>query len=455
MVRHPQRYLLSRFGRGRLHRRQNREIVRHLLAECPDCRQLTSRLLPALPTGLGTEPGTSDAQSHGGQGRIMGPRLHYGAAFARAGAEVDRRSIALQAERTVAAELLPELLAQPFERQQALIDAEASRFNTWGFCELLLDVAGEWGFQDPARALALSTLGVAVVERLDAETYGKARVDDLGARAWACLGNAQRIRSDFRAAEKSFARAEQLLKAGTGDPIEKAQILLIKASLYGNQQRFREAFRILDRVAAIGRRCEDAHLYGRGLITRGFLLGLAGDPEAAIRNLTEGLQRVEPASDPRLVVAAQHNLTLYLVESGRYVEALQLLNSARPLYHQIGDQMNLLRLRWLEGKIASALGHFKEAEDFLRGVHKELIDRELGYDAALLSLDLATIYARDGRTSEMRRLAEEMLQIFKSRDIHREAVAALFVFQKAAEMERVTLGLIREVSGYLKESRAT
>jgi tetratricopeptide (TPR) repeat protein len=452
MVRHPQQSLLTRFGRGRLHRRQNREVVRHLLAECPDCRHLTSRLLPTLPTGLGSEQGAPDAESHG---RTTVPRLRYAAAFAQAGAEVDRRSIALQAERTVAAELLPELLAQPCERQQALISEEASRFNTWGFCELLLDAASDWGFQDPARALALSRLGVAIVERLDAGTYGKARVDDLGARAWACLGNAQRIRSDFRAAEKSFARAERLLKVGTGDPIEKAQILLIKASLYGNQQRFREAFRILDRVAAIGRRCEDSHLHGRGLITRGFLLGLAGDPEAAIRNLTEGLQRVDTASDPRLVVAAQHNLTLYLVESGRYLEALQLLDSARPLYHQIGDQMNLLRLRWLEGKIASALGHFKEAEDFLRSVHKELIDRELGYDAALLSLDLATLYAREGRTSEMRRLAEEMLQIFKSRDIHREAVAALCVFQKAAEMERVTLGLIREVSGYLKESRAT
>jgi hypothetical protein len=55
----------------------------------------------------------------------------------------------------------------------------------------------------------------------------------------------------------------------------------------------------------------------------------------------------------------------------------------------------------------------------------------------------------------MRRLAEEMLPIFKSRDIHREALAALLVFQKAAEMERVTLGLIREVSSYLKETRAT
>jgi thymidylate synthase ThyX len=108
----------------------------------------------------------------------------------------------------------------------------------------------------------------------------------------------------------------------------------------------------------------------------------------------------------------------------------------------------------VEGKIASALGHFNEAEELLRGVQAELIERELGYDAALLSLDLATIYASQGRSAEMRRLAEEMIPIFKSRDIHREAIAALFVFQKAAEMERVTLGLIRDVTSYLKESRA-
>jgi tetratricopeptide (TPR) repeat protein len=427
LKRHPHRHLLARFGRGRLHRRRNVEIVRHLLSDCPDCRQATV------------------------------PRLQYGAAFARAWSEVERRRAALEIERAAAVELLPGFLAQPLERQEALVTMAGSAgagYHTWAFCELLLDTARERGFQDPGRALDLSKLGVEVAQRLDVAVYGESRVHDLGARAWVGLGNAHRIRADFRAAEESFVEAERRLKSGTGDPLEKANLLLFKASLRGNQQRFREAFRLLDRVAAIGRRCEDPHLAGKALITRGFLLGLAGDPEAAIRHLTEGLQKADPASDPRLVVAAQHNLTLYLAESGRYGEALRLLESARPLYHQIGDQMNLLRLRWLEGKIASALGHFTEAEEFLRSVQKDLIERELGYDAALLSLDLATIYAREGRTSEMRRLAEEMLPIFKSRDIHREAIAALFVFQKAAEMERVTLGLIQDVSGYLKESRA-
>jgi tetratricopeptide (TPR) repeat protein len=428
MDKHPNRKFLSRFGLGKLHRRGNREIVRHLLTGCDECLQVTSRYLPPL---------------------------EYCAAFAQAQVAVERRQTALIAEQAEAGELLRELMAQPFERQEIMATTAGSRYHTWAFCDLLLDAAREWGFQEPGRALDLSRLGVEIAERLDPGVYGQARVHDIAARAWGSLGNAHRIRSDFRTAEKCFAEAERRLREGTGDPVEKAQVLLFKASLFGNQQRFREAFRLLDRVVAIGRRSEDPHLWGKALVMRGFLLGLAGDPEAAIRHLSDGLQKVDPASDPRLVVAAQHNLTLYLAESGRYGEALGLLENARPLYHQVGDQMSLLRLRWLEGKIASALGHFKEAEEFLRSVQKELIERELGYDAALLSLDLATIYAREGRSTEMRRLAEEMLPIFKSRDIHREAIAALFVFQKAAEMERVTLGLIRDVSGYLKESRAT
>jgi tetratricopeptide (TPR) repeat protein len=455
MSKHPHPTLLARFGRGRLQRRRNREVVRHLLTDCDDCRRVTSHLLPTAEASARLED-ESISPSTDTMGGTPGdiPALEYGPAFERSWREVKRLQITLAAERSEAFELLRELLIQPFERQWESV-TDASRQHTWAFCDLLLDTAREWGFQEPGRALELSRLGVEVAQRLDGAAYGEARVHDLVARAWAGLGNAQRIRSDFPAAEKSFARAERLLKSGTGDPVEKAQVLLLKASLRGNQQRFREAFLLLDRVMSLGHRCDDSHLCGKALIMRGFLLGLANDPEAAIRHLTEGLQKVDPAADPRLVIVAQHNLTLYLAEGGRYCEAVRLLESARPLYYQVGDQMSLLRLRWLEGKIASALGHFTEAEEFLRGVQKELIERELGYDAALLSLDLATIYARQGRSAEMRRLAEEMLPIFKSQDIHREAIAALFVFQKAAEMERVTLGLIRDVTGYLKESRAT
>jgi tetratricopeptide (TPR) repeat protein len=437
MDKHPDPALLSSFARGRLSRRRNRDIVRHLLAYCAECCRTAAQFLPPLRTGAAAGL----------------RRFDYGKAFSEAWQETERRQSQLTAEQAVAPELLRELLAQPFDRQWILATT-SPRYRSWAFCDLLLDAAREWGFQDPSRAVELSRLGVEIATRLDPAAYGKTRVYDLEARAWAGLGNAQRIRADLRSAEESFGTAERLLKKGTGDPLEMARILLLKSSLRGHQQRFREAFRLLDRAAAIGRRLGDSHLCGRILILRGFLLGISNDPEAAIPCLTEGISTVGPSAEPRLLVSARHNLVLFLFECGRSDEAVQLLEPLRPLHHQVGDRMSLLRLRWLEGKIAVSRHEYRQAEEILRDVRRELIERELDFEVALLSLDLAQLYAFQGRSAELRRLTEEMLPIFKSRNIHREAIAALLLFGKAAEMEQVTLGLIREVSSYLKDCHA-
>jgi tetratricopeptide (TPR) repeat protein len=378
----------------------------------------------------------------------------YGAAFQAAGRAVDEPGLAVGSERSEAPELLREIAVQPFYRQWLLV-TDHPRFRTWSFCGLLLDACREWGFQDPPRALQAARLGVQIADRLDRERYGEARVNDLRARAWATLGNAERILTDFRAAEKSFAQAERLLKSGTGDPVELALFLLFEASLLGHQQRFAKAFRQLDRVVRLGRLAGDLHLCGKALITRGFLAGMAHEHELSLRLLREGLPLVDPEAEPRLLLAAYHNLILGLTESGNLTEAGELLEHSGPLYERLGDRMNLIRRTWLEGKIALGRGELPHAESLLLGARTQLTERELGYDAALLSLDLAQVYARQGRGAEMRKLAEEMLPIFQSRAIRREAVSALIVFQKAAAMERVTLGIVQELSDSLQESRST
>lgn len=248
----------------------------------------------------------------------------YGEAFARSWQEIERREAELALERQAAPELLRELLAQaPVDQAEKV--AQDPRLQTWPLCERLLDISRDWGFHSPARALEVAELGVGVAMRLNRAVYGDSRVNDLLARAWVTQGNAQRIQSNFQDAEQSFTQAERLLKQGTGDPLEKAHLLLHRASLLGGQQRFGAAFRLLDRVTSIARRCEDTPLQGRAMITRGFLLGIARDSEAAIRYIKEGIRRLDPAEDLRLLEAAYHNLMLYLTESGKYQEALELL----------------------------------------------------------------------------------------------------------------------------------
>jgi 23S rRNA maturation mini-RNase III len=53
----------------------------------------------------------------------------------------------------------------------------------------------------------------------------------------------------------------------------------------------------------------------------------------------------------------------------------------------------------------------------------------------------------------MRLLAETMLPIFQSRDIHREAIAALIVFQQAVRMEKLSSDLLDEIRSFLRRAR--
>src|SRR6202035_2236434 len=381
MVEHPHRIQLEGFGRGELQARENRAIVRHLLTGCARCRKVTANSLPV--SFLGAADAAGFASGRLGTALEL-ESLDYSSAFAAVRRELGKRQLALETEREAAPALLRELAARPFDRQWMLVTSDP-RFRTWVFCDLLLDASREWGFQDHARALELAELGAAVACLLSHEVDGAASVGDISARAWATLANAERIRSDFRAAERGFARAERLLKTGTGDPLEKAGVMLLKASLRGSQRRFAEAFRLLDRVVGIARRCGDLHLCGKALIAKGFLSGIAGQAEEAIRLLGEGIDFIDVESEPRLLVAARHNLILYLSESGRQPEALALLEQTRPLYSRLGDQMNLIRLRWVEGKIAAALGQWATAEALLNRVREDLVEQELGYDVALLS----------------------------------------------------------------------
>lgn len=436
--RHPSADRLAGFSRAKLSRPQNREVVRHLLSGCERCAHaLAAQALP----GTGLANGFPSARD-------------YDAAFAKARESFLWSQQEHLAEQQDAPKLLGALADHPFDRQLLLL-MNGRRFWTWPLCCLLLDRAHELGFRDPGTALDYSRLGVRLSEQLSAESYGDERVADLRARAWATLANAQRIASDFRASGQSFLRAERLLRKGTGDPLEKARLLLLKASLSGDQRRFPEAIKLLERAEAIARRNEDDSLVSKAQVKRGIVYGTAGRTDEAISCLREGVRGVDPKSDPRLFVAARHNLIVYLIDGGQLQEAVALLDATRPLYVEMDDRMNLIRLRWLEARIAQNRGQLSEAETLLRSVGSALAELGLGYDAALLAFDLAGVYARQGRIEEMRMLAAEMLPSFQSREVHREALAALIVFQKAAKMDRVTLGLVQELSQYLRQCRKT
>lgn len=369
------------------------------------------------------------------------------AALERAGDRLEE----IHREIESAAGLLEELTATPESERPERIRTEV-RFHAVKLCDLLLKRSRESWFHDPARAVELARVAVEIADWLDIGYYGEGMVEEERALAWAYLGNAYRISSDLRSAEEALLRAEEHHKRSE-DALTGAQILSFMASLRTSQSRFSEAAELLDQAIAVYREARDRHLEGKALIQKGIASGLGGYPGRAIQLIQRGLSKIDNLEEPRLLVSAQHNLIGFLNESGRSEQALKVLEQTRSLYLTLGEQTHLIRLRWLEGRITRDLGRLDQAETVLREARDGFIERGIGFDAARVSLDLATVYLQQGRTADLKRLAAEMVPVFESRDVHQEALAAILLFRQAADAEEVTLGLLERISDYLQFAR--
>ncbi|HEV2853057.1 MAG TPA: tetratricopeptide repeat protein [Thermoanaerobaculia bacterium] len=374
----------------------------------------------------------------------------YALALERSISRISSLHAFYERERAEAVGLFSELLDHPPGRRIWIL-RNHPRFQTWGLFEILLKRSREQNFQDVALAEDLALLALEIPDRLDG--FSTERIEDLRARAWACIGNARRVRSDLRGAEEAFAIAFSHLVRGSREPMERATLLDLKASLRRAQRRFPEALRLLHRAITLFLQLGEKHLAGRSLVNMAIVLRYAGEPEKAIPLLYQALDLIDPTREPRLLLFAWNNLIDDLADNGQFMEAQGLLAKARPMYRQFPQPWVQNRSKWVEGRIARGLGQNRQAESLFLAARDGFLAEDAAYDTALVSLDLASLYAEQGRMAELKRVAEEMVPIFSSRQIHREALAALSYWRQAVEAEEACADLVTGVAAFLKRAR--
>jgi tetratricopeptide (TPR) repeat protein len=416
---------------------QRLSVLRHL-AGCAYCRSK----LYYLPRPLPIHPKDAIGNPKAGS---------YEAGLAESRRMLSEWEAVLEKERDDAPGLFVELFEQPAEDRDLLL-RDSPRFQTWGVFELLVERSLEVSIQDPAFGEHLGLLALRLSDHLDRERYGAERIADLRARAWAFVANTCRLRSDFQGAEEAFGQAYQQLKKGTRDGLERAIFLDLKASLRRDQRRFDEALRLLQRAVDLFLSHGERHRAGRSLINMATVHHHAGNLEAAISSLHQALPLIDPEREPRLLLCARHNLVDYTAGLGRFLEAQRLYREARPLYRSFNEPWVQNRRTWVQGKIAKGLGRLQRAETQFLAARDGFVAEGIPYDTALVSLELALLYAEQGRTEDLKRLAAEMVPVFASRHIHREALAALTFFQRAVEAERAGAELVARVAAYLRRA---
>ncbi len=422
---HITRELLRAVARGDLSERALAQIeTQHLESLCPVCR----REIQAW-----REEGTAE--------------VGYEYAFQSLPAVLGRHASDLMKQTRQAERDLEELLATLPAERLVRVDRSRSRFRGPVLAERLIQESRRRTPASPGEGLALAELARAVVHRSPdhPDTFS------LLALASAQMANACRAGGDLRQAEEHFRHVRYLVRnQGVTDPLTLAQIDHLEGSLRKDQRRFQEAEELLTRSAMLFRISGDDAETARVLLKLGELSFHQGLLDRAAEIVQAALERLTPEEEPRLYLSSRHNLALYLAEAGRYTQAAGLLAADVDLYRQIPEPWLQLRLSWLRGKIAAGLGDAAEAERLFRETRDGFVRQGNGYDAAMASLDLALLYLKEGRTADVLPLAEEMAALFEARDVHREALAAVLLFQEAAERDEVTAGMVRELAARLE-----
>jgi tetratricopeptide (TPR) repeat protein len=396
--------------RTELSRKRWREVVRHLLRGCEECRASLAGGLH--PTALPPEAAYDEALD----------------AF----------------ERILRAEHL-------FRHRNASNAAEAERTGEGpADLESLLERSWAARYDDPRRMVHCASAAVELALGLDPALYGARRVADWQARAWGELANAQRVANDLWDAQRSFGEAFKLLEKGTGDRLLKARLHDFHASLLGTQRKFAFALKALDVVYHLYLEVGDLHLAGRSFLTKAVYMHYDGRSEEAIALNDRGLSLIDEQRDPELLAAALQNQIWFLVACRRYEEAKDLLLQSRRRSRGFG-QVGAVKTRWLQGQIEYGLGNIEAAEPIFQEVRQEFEKLDLGFAAALATFDLALVWMNQGRIREAEEVVIEATGVFNALEIHREVLGAVQVLKEAFRLKKASLELVAETAAFVRE----
>jgi tetratricopeptide (TPR) repeat protein len=342
------------------------------------------------------------------------------------------------------------LLALPPEERIPAIKRARRRFKGAHLVLLCLEEAEKYFTVDPRNAIHLAEVARAVIHHSSAATAAI----DLLALVTAYRANALRASGDLRGAHHQFKETRSVIRHYlVTDPEMLARIDELEGSLRKDQRRASEAEELFTRAVMLYRLAERTMEIARVLLKLGDLYYTQGRLWPAVEATTSALQGLDPKVHLRLYMMGRFNLALQLAEVGKVEEAAALVEGDRDLFEESPEPWTQLRLLCLRAKIASGRGDLDTAVQLFVQAREGFIRQGIGFDVAIVSMELALLYLKQDRTAQVRKIADEMHLLFKSQDIHREAMGALLLFQEAARQDMVTIEFVEDLTAYLKRAR--
>lgn len=433
---------LRRALAGELPSEEANLLIGRLLRLYPSCRE-------ALEEALGGSLADFDVSSDDDEGGLFGSASLSGDPQAHGGKRVaEAQMTGAELELLGTEEIVAHLERQTAERQQDLL--EEMELTSPELFHQLCERSREIGVEEPQNAVQLAELAIRSLDLLEETVSDAALLSSLRAQGWIALADARRYASDERGAEQALADAELVYRSGDRKVEIEAEIALRKALLRRDQRRFDEAAELLEHTLTLHRQLKREEHIGELSAMLAAVFAERGDSASAIPHLAEAVRRAEEG--PGKLELVQQLLTAY-VDSDKPKEASELLPAAHQLAIAHGGSYHRNRLGWLKGVVQRDLDRLADAESTLLEARDAFAESDDAINAALVCLDVAELYRRQSRLSDLEKLSASMVSLFGSLHHHREALVALKLLHQAAEERRVSQMMLHNARGTLQSSQ--
>ncbi len=355
---------------------------------------------------------------------------------------IDRR---WQAERRAAAEAWKQLRRLPAQDRLVLVGA-VEDYQTWAVCERLCEESYRTAANDAEGSLLLAELARSVAERAPGGNLWRRCLEGY---ALSYVGNVWQVLGDFHQASRTFRQSAAKIGEWSGSsmrPLDGTRPILLHAVLLKYQEEYDRSLLLTEQALALR---PDALQTARLLINKASVLEKKQDFDAALAALDAAHPLAEETGDGRLLWAIEFNRTSYLCRLQRIDEAIGRIDRLRSAAFESGRILDLLRLRWLDARIAEGRHRTAEAAQILASVWKAFAEEKMPFDAALAALELAVLELERGNTREVKLLASAVAPIFAALTLPEKLLASTALFWRAARNSAAVASVARRLLGEL------
>jgi tetratricopeptide (TPR) repeat protein len=435
---HPTTAELEEFVQGSLLPGSFWKTARHLLRGCPPCNALLASHYEVLIAPISRfSPDTVAA--HGG---ILRRAFSFSRSYSRyqQSEEIRRKRIAA--------------VLSEGGGLEALMSRPNLHLRGLGTLKALLDRSWDVRHENPKEMVSLTRFAVKIVRTLDSYWHNEHEIADWQSRAWGELGNALRVCDDLDEAERIFGFAFEFFLQGTHNLQLKARLHDLHASFLGSRRQFDLAFTALDIVHSTYLELGDLHLANKALVAKAMYLHYSGKSEEALGINESAMPLIDRARDESVFFFSVHNHIRFLLSCGQVREAHKALFRHMGDLQSIDGRIYKLRLRWLQAQVSAGLGKWESAEEGLLYVKEGFEQEDMGFHAALASLELALVWMRQDRHEETEKIVLKACEVFIALRIQREALGSIMVLKEAFARHIGTIEILEERVDYLLRGNA-